>query len=68
MIACSCPKCSTYGNASYCINEIIDTGRKNAENYDKKAMFWLKFSLWAAGLVLALPLIIAVIKFIINSN
>lgn len=64
MIACSCPKCSTYGNASYCINDIIDKGRESAEIYDKKSMFWLKFALWAAGMVLALPLIVAIFEVV----
>jgi hypothetical protein len=64
MIACSCPKCSTYGNASYCINDIIDESRKKAETYDKKSMFWLKFAIWSAGIFLALPLIIAILKMV----
>lgn len=64
MIACSCPKCSTYGKASYCLNDIIDKGRENAEIYDKKSIFWLKFSLWSAGIFLALPLIVAIFKMV----
>lgn len=67
MIACSCPKCSTYGNASYCINDIIDDGRKKAENYDKKSMFWLKIAVWSAGICLALPLIIGILKVVTKS-
>jgi hypothetical protein len=64
MIACSCPKCSTYGNASYCINDIIDDGRKKAEIYDKQSMFCLNFAIWSAGIVLALPLIIGILQVV----
>ncbi len=64
MIACSCPKCSTYGNASYCINAIIDQGREDIKKFDKKSLFWLKFSMWSAGSILALPLIIAILKMV----
>lgn len=63
---CSCPKCSTYGNASYCINEIVEKGRANIKDFDKKSLFWLNFSLWSAGIVLALPLIIGILEFIIK--
>jgi hypothetical protein len=64
MIACSCPKCSTYGNASYCINAIIDESREDIKKFDKRSLFWLKFSIWSAGFILALPLIIAIFKMV----
>jgi len=69
MLSCSCPKCSTYGKASYCVNDIVDEGKaayvKSWEEYKlnhKKSVFWFKFSLWAGGIGLALPLVVGVIS------
>lgn len=68
MLACSCPKCSTYGKSSYCVNDIVEEGRadyvKSWNEYKlnhKKSVFWLKFSLWAGGICLSLPILLGMI-------
>jgi hypothetical protein len=67
MIACSCPKCSTYGNASYCINDIIDEGKAEYESSRKKSDFWMKFSLCAAGIFCSIPVVIRILDYFVKS-
>lgn len=60
MIACSCPKCSTYGNASYCINDIIDEGRAEYAATHANKPFWMSISLWLACSVCLVPVVIRI--------
>lgn len=60
MIACSCPKCSTYGNASYCINDIIDEGRAEYAATRANKPVWMSISLWFAGAVCLVPIVIRI--------
>lgn len=60
MIACSCPKCSTYGNASYCINDIIDVGRAEYAATHANKPVWISISLWFAGAVCLVPIVIRI--------
>lgn len=73
MLACFCPKCSTYGKASYCVNDIVEEGRaayvKSWNEYKKthkKTVFWVKFSLWAGGICLSLPILVGVVRTLSN--
>lgn len=69
MLACSCPKCSTYGKASYCVNDIVEEGRadyvKTWDKYKrthKKPVFWFKFALWTGGVCFTIPIVMGFIK------
>lgn len=61
MITCSCSKCSTYGNAAYCINEIIDKGRSEYEA-TSKPLFWNNFTVGVVVSVCAIPVIIRIFE------
>ena len=60
MIACSCPKCSTYGNASYCVNDIIDQGRAEYAATTGSKPLWQSVSLWFAGSLCLVPIVIRI--------